>query len=540
LEFTSFVLPAGASIIVYNADDPLEAYGPFGAMAVGEQSFWTPTCFSERIVVECAVPPGADLGAVHLVLAQATYRFQGFADAAFEKTAGACNLDVSCYAEWAETALAIGGMGTVTRDGEILCSFALIADNDPCTEADYVLTASHCLSSSAIPAASSAEFYWFYQTDACDGAPPSSPTAVPRTLGGADLIASMVGRALPPFVVDGSDFALLRLRNAPPQGSMKLGWSTAILEHGAEITCIHHPRGDFKRVSFGNTSAQNNPKSAFFWEATWYAGTTQGGSSGSPLLRSDTKEIVGQLWGGLAACLDDTQGNTQPDYYGRFDVSYAVAKAWLDPDPLVVGFASSMLEVSEGESALSVGVELNGPAPTEGLTLEFVQTPGSATPGIDFTVEPGSLYIPAGETEGTILVSIIDDFLREGAEAFGLALLASDCGNIEASGASVHITILDNDRAHAADFDGDDVVSEEELLAVVALFEAGEYHCDALVTGGYAPGPGNRDCHPHTADYSPADWRIDLGEMLRVVQLYNAGGFKNCAEGEDGYCPLSP
>lgn len=43
---------------------------------------------------------------------------------------------------------------------------------------------------------------------------------------------------------------------------------------------------------------------------------------------------------------------------------------------------------------------------------------------------------------------------------------------------------------------------------------------------------------PHSADTN-GDWKISLSELLRVIQLFNLGGYRPCPElsTEDGYCP---
>jgi hypothetical protein len=33
---------------------------------------------------------------------------------------------------------------------------------------------------------------------------------------------------------------------------------------------------------------------------------------------------------------------------------------------------------------------------------------------------------------------------------------------------------------------------------------------------------------------------LSLSELLRLVQLYNTGGYHTCGEAEDGFCPGRP
>jgi hypothetical protein len=74
---------------------------------------------------------------------------------------------------------------------------------------------------------------------------------------------------------------------------------------------------------------------------------------------------------------------------------------------------------------------------------------------------------------------------------------------------------------------------------LIQLYNDSEgYSCGA--TGGvkYVSGAGDREgCGRHHADYQDPAWVVDLSEMVRVVQLYNAGGYVGCGKGSvDGYC----
>jgi hypothetical protein len=87
----------------------------------------------------------------------------------------------------------------------------------------------------------------------------------------------------------------------------------------------------------------------------------------------------------------------------------------------------------------------------------------------------------------------------------------------------------------------DNGVSLLELLRTIQLYHFGEIQCDASTEDGYNFGNNLRNCSPHTADYNPVDWIIQFHELLRIIQIYNVGGYICCpmAESEDGFCPVS-
>ena len=64
----------------------------------------------------------------------------------------------------------------------------------------------------------------------------------------------------------------------------------------------------------------NNGGAATWYITQWEQGVTEPGSSGSPLFDQNHR-IIGQLYGGAAAC-SGTVDNNQYDYYGRMGVSW--------------------------------------------------------------------------------------------------------------------------------------------------------------------------------------------------------------------------
>jgi hypothetical protein len=106
--------------------------------------------------------------------------------------------------------------------------------------------------------------------------------------------------------------------------------------------------------------------------------------------------------------------------------------------------------------------------------------------------------------------------------------------------ASGNVSVIETPDKHKADTEPDWSISMlEELLRVIQLYNAGEYHCDVAGADGYETGAGAQECITHDADYAPADWRISFSELLRMIQLYNAPFqlYHVDPDSEDGFAP---
>ena len=95
---------------------------------------------------------------------------------------------------------------------------------------------------------------------------------------------------------------------------------------------------------------------------------------------------------------------------------------------------------------------------------------------------------------------------------------------------------------HSADIDWDNRIDLSELLRVIQFYNSGGYSCAHPGTpteDGYLPGAaGLLNCLFHSGDYNPQDWVLSLSELLRIIQFYNIGGYHHCPElgTEDGFC----
>ncbi|MBI1320069.1 MAG: DUF5011 domain-containing protein [Candidatus Hydrogenedens sp.] len=94
---------------------------------------------------------------------------------------------------------------------------------------------------------------------------------------------------------------------------------------------------------------------------------------------------------------------------------------------------------------------------------------------------------------------------------------------------------------HRGDLNADGRFDLTEMLRIIQLYNAGAYVCDSNGEDGYsvaAPGSGlDGGCLPHAADYSPKDGSISLSELLRLIQFFNLGGYTFCkGSTEDDFC----
>lgn len=343
VNFNDFYLPTGSRLHLYNDDrtDISRTYSKnqnrdnklLGSWFIRGDIIWIeyyePAYVNESVHLEIgSIIHGYRMGRVNR-LAEV---IRGLNDS------GDCNYDVNCpigndfdvKKDIVKKAVALLNLGN-----GYLCSASLInttaGDKTP-----YLLTSNHCLENSD-PSFWSVRFNWMSPSPVCGLGDDSTDIQSNFTMSGADIKAN---NSL-------SDFALVQLHNYIPESwdVTFAGWDNSedlpIFEVG-----IHHPNGDIMKICRDDSGAvKENANNTEVWLIGgisvgtgdgWEIGTTESGSSGSPLFNQEGR-IIGQLYAGQSFCIG-TQNNNDYDIYGRFGVSWNTGTTsetrlidWLDP-----------------------------------------------------------------------------------------------------------------------------------------------------------------------------------------------------------------
>jgi subtilisin-like proprotein convertase family protein len=336
--FNEYQLPKGASLILY-APESFEKAGPFtNKDNEVHEEMWSPIVEADGVVIQLIVP-AKNKSKVKLRLSTVNHDFLGFRSV----VSGACNVDVVCGEEDGpqfelieDYRDIIQSVGLLTLSGSAFCTGFLV-NNVRQDQTPYYMTANHCGVNGGN--ASSVVVYWNFENSYCR-APGSGASGGPGDGERNQFNSGAFWRAS----YSPSDVTLIELDDPVNEDADAFfaGWTNLDAIPPDTLIAIHHPSLDEKRISFefdtphlgtwANGGA-NIPDGDHIIIPDWDVGTTEGGSSGSPLFNKN-RRVVGQLHGGQASC-----NNNSYDSYGWFHTSWEGGgnstnrlKDWLDPD----------------------------------------------------------------------------------------------------------------------------------------------------------------------------------------------------------------
>lgn len=360
VNFKDFHLPPGARLQLYNGDrtDKSKTYSNENNRASKVLGSWFIT--GDIILIEY-FEPYATVGNVSLEIGSVIHGYRmGRVNALVDGTrglndSGDCNYDVNCSIgsdfeekkNMVKKAVALLNLG----NGH-LCSASLI-NNTASNKVPFLLTANHCLENSD-PNLWSVRFNWMSPDPICGSTSNSADIQSNFTMSGAQFRASNAK----------SDFALVELYSAIPASwdVSFAGWDRSDVLPEYQVG-IHHPNGDIMKICRDDNGAikeEANGTDVWLIKGVsagngngWEIGTTESGSSGSPLFNQEGR-IIGQLYAGQSSC-DGLVGNGDYDVYGRLGVSWDAGNTsdsrleeWLDP----VGTGQTTIDALQ--NALSV------------------------------------------------------------------------------------------------------------------------------------------------------------------------------------------
>jgi len=445
--FSAYDMPTGGELVLLDNEgaQPWRAFTEQDNEAHGQ--LWTPVVAGAAATLRVTLPAGTREH-LTLQLASVNQGFRGWKKINHGKIggdrSGSCNIDVVCDAD--DYAVIgpliepfrdqIRSVGAYTLNGIDTCSGALVANTSGDTT-PYFLTADHC--GINIANAGTMVCYWNFEHPTCRAIGSAANGST-----GSGALAQFNSGAIFRAGYGPSDMTLVEFDDPVDQAHNVFfaGWDRTG-NNASQATAIHHPAVAEKRISF---ELQSTTITSYFGAsapgdsthlriADWDFGTTEGGSSGSPLF-DQNKRIIGQLHGGDAAC-----GNNSPDWYGRLFTSWEGGgtaatrlRDWLDPagtgmtimdgynndETLNIADATTT-EGDAGTSVLGFVITLSSPS-TQIVTFDVLTQDGTAGSGDynGFSAIPVTLL--PGQVQQTVQVGIVGDTAMEDDETFQVRL----------------------------------------------------------------------------------------------------------------------
>lgn len=352
LNFSTFKIPPGAKMFVYNNKKTLGAYTYINNKDY--LAFSVEPIPGDNLYLEYSEPIDSNFkgklildGLLHDY--KNVFKYMQNTLKAYNSSA-ACNVDINCEEgqAWNKEKNSICHI----LSGNLLGTGALV-NNTANDGRPFLLTAHHVINTDF--AAQRSIFYFNYENENCDDDIYREKT---QSVSGSYLRATS----------NKIDFALLELSVVPPADyePYYCGWDRSGNTPSYTVV-IHHPDGDVKKISIDYdspvTGSYEDPSYSFMpashWQVLrWDVGTTQGGSSGAPLFNQNHL-IIGDLTGGTAQC-----DNNIDDYFSKFSFAWDFnqsrdeqLKYWLDPldisDETLEAYQPGAIELSKKSVCLN-------------------------------------------------------------------------------------------------------------------------------------------------------------------------------------------
>jgi hypothetical protein len=284
-----------------------------------------------------------------------------------------------------------------------------------------------------------------------------------------------------------------------------------------------------------------------------------GSGSGSSLYRNDDWPSIS----GAEAAVSNAGGHpfTQASGYSRYDSTLLVTLAPGTYTAVIVPYSpgyqkgEALFEIFNLDAERPAGI---APAITYLVKDQAVMAGSTATLGVVALAKPAATFqwrkytgdVPAIVPGATSPILTVNNVSTSNAGSYDIVISNTVNGVVNTITSPVRTLSL-LPEFHSADTNRDHQISVGEVTRVIQLYNSrvgatrtGEYHGQQGTEDGFAPGPGALTTY-HSADYN-RDGRIDADELLRVIELFNSrsgtvrtGAYRVEAGTEDGFAPVS-
>ena len=305
--FSQFRIPRGAMVFVYNADQT-EILGSFTYLNNSDLNLLPIQPLSgDKLIVEYQEPINASFRG-EIEIGEVNHDFIGILDMLRGwnppepgDPAQSCHPNIICFPNLFNVGRGVVG---IVINGISFCTGVLV-NNTTEDGTPFLMTATHCLNDdfrfrpghfqSYTVSANRIVVFFNYDSPVCSR---DIRGPLQMSLASSDSV----------LITESHDISLLRLKDDIPREFQPyfLGWNLSVSPpspfHG-----IHHPSGGMKKVA---TSSNNVSLSTWgqwwgapnaHWTVRWSEASTEGGSSGSPILDRNNR-IIGTLTGGTSYC----------------------------------------------------------------------------------------------------------------------------------------------------------------------------------------------------------------------------------------------
>lgn len=338
--FSKFRLPEGAKVFVYNSDQS-EILGSYTQKNNTDLNLLpVQPIAGDEIIVEYQEPMNAAFKG-EIEIGEVNHDFRGLFRATEPRDpVQSCHPNLVCYPEDIQSG---SGVVALIINGTTYCTGSLV-NNSAKDGTPYLLTATHCINRDYDPAflanrrydvvAGTIVAFFGYQSPVCSK---EIRGPLQMTMASADSV----------LISERYDISLLKFKQMPLKEYQPyyLGWNVSSSPqppfHG-----IHHPNGGVKKVAVASKALAigsfDNPKYNMEPNGHWAVrewdenkGSTEGGSSGSPLLDKD-KRVLGALTGGESQCSSPRGPDLYSSLYKAWNVTGSLGnpnslKSYLDP-----------------------------------------------------------------------------------------------------------------------------------------------------------------------------------------------------------------